>query len=205
MSNPEQESQLTADSGEVHQIESRKSALDTYETFYRLYDNAALQKRGFRAILNRVLHIDETEDRSHHFVVAHAEVPLLPIRRKYDHKGVPVHHVPYNPGNIMVASTDGESITEYSVLNAHGTYRAHLNGTTHGYDPIHEKLELSLQADVSKKLITAGFNMATGDGTVHIEGQYCGWILSEPESARIREFLIPRPVISELGHAAIVS
>ena len=179
MYSPEQQNQSLTDIGEVHQLESLKSVLETYETFYRLYGPPALQKRGFTPLLNRVIHIDETEDRSHHFVVAHADKPMPPIRRKYGYLKSPEHYIPYNSQDMLVASTDGESITEYDIMNAFGTYRAYLNETTHQYDPANERVELALLSDVSKHVITAEFNMASGNGMVHLDGQYRGWILSD--------------------------
>lgn len=205
MYSPEQANQLQADSGEVHHLESRKTEVETYETFYRLYDRAALEKRGFTALLSRVIHIDETEDRSHHFVIAHANKPMPPIRRRFGHLRTPDHYVPYNPHDILVASTNGESIVEYDVMNAFGSYRAYLNNTSHPYDPANERVELSLLSDLNRQVITAEFNMATGNGMVHLDGEYCGWILSEQESTAIRERILQPEPVRELGHTALSS
>lgn len=201
----EQLSQQTTGEGEIHQLESRKSPFETYETFYRLYDQPALEKRGFSTILRRVLHIDETEDRSHHFVVAHANTPMPPIRRRFGYLKSPNHYVPYNTRDILVASTNGESIIEYDIMNALGSYRAYINDTSHPYNPENERVELALLSGQSRKVISAEFNMATGNGMVHLDGQYCGWILSEVESTKIRELIVPPTVISQIGHTAIVS
>lgn len=202
---PEQTPLSTIEGGVVHRLETRKSAEETYETFYRLYDQSALLKRGFSIILQRVIHIDETEDRSSHFVVAHAHTPMLPIRRQFDRNHNPAHYIPYNSGDLIVASTNGQAITEYDVLNAHGTYRAYLNNTTHGYNPIHEKVEMTLQSDLAENIVTTEFNMATGDGVIHLDGQYQGWILSKRESARIKEDMLYPELIDEYNETVVNS
>ena len=199
MSSPEKEPAVS-----VTQLHELRSEIETYEAFYRLYGESEVERRGFSTILSRVLHIDETEDRSIHFVIAHANVAISPIRRQYDSRGTPIHYVPYNAHDIKVVSTDGTSITEYSVLNAYGTYRAHLNSTDHQYNPIHEKVELTLMS-AAEGLITAKFNMATGDGTVDRGGQPCGWILSDTESTRIREIILTPALADTLGHTAMAS
>lgn len=209
MYNQEHKSQLTADGGEVHQLESRKSALETYETFYQLYGEDALQNYGFSTILNRVLHMDETEDRSTHFVIAKADVPKRQIREHYDRLGVPAHFIPYKPNDIIVASTDGNLITEYDVVSAYGMYRAHLNDTDSKYDPHYETMELSLLPSMAVRsinhVIRAEFNLGTGYGTVAMGERPCGWVLSDQESTRIRNIILTPALTQSVGHTAMAS
>lgn len=189
----------------VTQLQELRTDAETYETFYQLYGAMELQRNGFSTILNRVLHVDETEDRSVHFVVAHANILQPPIRRQYDARGAPMHRISYNAEDIVVASTNGTSITEYDVVNAYGTYRAHLSPTDQQYNPVHERMELALASYAFKSLVRATFNMATGDGIVELGQQPCGWILSSEESTRIKESVLARKVAGELGHTAIAS
>lgn len=209
MYNQEHENQLITDGGEVHHLESRKSALETYETFYQLYGQSELRQYGFSTILNRVLHEDETEDRSTHFVIARADAPRRQIREHYDRHGVPVHYITYKPQDIIVASTDGDLITEYDVVSAYGVYRAHLNHTDSKYDPHNETMDLSLLPNFAARsihhVIKAEFNVATGHGTVAMGERQCGWVLSDQESKRIRDIILTPSLTQNVGHAAIAS
>jgi hypothetical protein len=174
----------------VTQLHELRTAAETYESFYQLYGLTELQRKGFSTILSRVLHIDETEDRSIHFVVAQAEVLQLPIRRRYNNLRVPMHYIPYNSSDILIASTNGNSITEYEVVDAEGTYREYLNCTDKQYNPVHETMKLAFTTNAINRLIRAEFNVASGNGTVELGEQPCGWILSETESSRIRDIIL---------------
>jgi hypothetical protein len=189
----------------VTQLQELRTSTETYETFHQLYNPSELKRKGFSTLLNRVLHIDETEDRSTHFIVAQANVPQPPIRRQYDHQRAPLHYVPYNAQDIVIASTDGVSIAEYDVINAYGLYRAHLNSTDHQYDARYEKMYLTFSSDRMKQLIKAEFNVATGDGTIELGAQPCAWILSDHESAKIRDIILTPALTNTLGHTAIAS
>jgi hypothetical protein len=174
----------------VTHLQELRTATETYETFYQLYGLSELQRKGFSTILSRVLHIDETEDRSIHFVVAQANTLQPPIRRRYNNLRVPMHYIPYNAPDMLVASTNGTSITEYEVVNAEGRYRAHLNSTDQAYNPIHETMELAFTTNAIRRIIKAEFNMATGNGVVGLGEQPCGWILSDGESKSIRDIIL---------------
>jgi hypothetical protein len=198
----------------VTQLQKLRTAAETYESFYQLNGLTELQRKGFSTVLNRVLHIDETEDRSTHFVIAKADDAPRRIREHYNRLGVPAHHIQYNAKDIIVASTDGNLITKYDVVSAHGTYRANLGHGNDNYDPYHETLELSLVADSAKlsikNLIRAEFNVATGNGTVEFGGQPRGWILSDRESVRIRDIILTPALpdsepVAALGHIATAS
>jgi hypothetical protein len=189
----------------VTQLQELKTNAETYEAFYRLYEESELLRKGFSVILNRVLHIDETKDRSNHLIVAQANVPMLPIRRQYGRGHAPMHYVPYSPGDMIVATTNGESITEYQTLNLHGTYRAHLNGVDQQYDPVYETVDMTLFSDITQELTLAQFNMGTGSGIVRLGGLSCGWILDDAVSAKIRQEILSPAAIEQSSGEVIAS
>lgn len=195
--------------GELHYLESKKSSVETYKTFYQLYNPSELKNRGYSTILNRVLHIDETNDRSTHFVIAKADAAHPRIREHYNRHGVPAHTIPYSSRDLLVASTDGTLITEFDVISAHGMYGAMINETDKRYDPYFETMELSLIPSLSKfsinNLIRAEFNVGTGCGTVAMGERPCAWVLSDAESTRIRNEILEPECARDIGHTAIAS
>ena len=186
----------------VTQLEAKKSPAETYQTFYDLYGEAALQRRGpsgWHVVLGRVLHFDLNDSGDVHVMVARSNESMnLPIRRRYSSLGLPMHEVPYRASDFMVASTDGQGIAVYGVRSVMGIYRNHINGVDKPYNPQYEKLQLRLESEQGAS--RAEFQYASGDGIFELHGYPAGWILSELESSRIQA-----GILQGIGHAAIAS
>lgn len=186
----------------VTPLEAKKSSVETYQTFYDLYGEAAFQRRGpngWHMVLGRVLHFDHDDNRDIHVVVARDNQSInLPMRRRYSSLGLPMHEVPYRASDFMVASTDGQDIAVYGVRSVMGTYRNHINGVDKQYNPLYEKLQLRLESEQGAG--RAEFQYVSGDGVFELYGKPTGWILSELESSRIQS-----SILEGIGYTAIAS
>lgn len=186
----------------VTQLETKKSPAETYKTFYDLYGEASLARKGiygWHIVLNRVLHFDQDDARDVHVLIARNNASSNPrMQRRYDYLGLPRHLIPYVSSDFMAVSTDGQVITAYDTRRVMGQYRGHINGIDKQYDIRYEKLQLTLE---SQQGTSAGeFQLASGDGVFDLQGCPTGWILSERESVNLRT-----AVLQGIGHAAVAS
>lgn len=188
----------------VTQLETKKSRAETYQTFYDLFGEQALARLRGHIVLSRVLHFDQDDRRDVHVIIGrHDQSMNLPIRRHYTELGLPAHRVPYRAEDFMAAATDGCKITSFEVQSVAGIYKNHLNGVDKQYNPEYETLCLRL---VSAEGVSSGtFQYGSGNGVFDIQGHPTGWILSEPESLRIRQSVLSPGAIPDIGHVAVAS
>ena len=186
----------------VTQLEVKKTSAETYQTFYDLYGQEPLSKRGPRGwhiVLNRVLHFDQDDRRDLHVLIARSNNSMNPpMIRRFDKLGLPAHLIPYATDDFMAASTDGQTITAYDMRQVTGIYGDYINGIDKQYDARYEKLQLTLASAEGQS--TAEFQYASGEGVFDLHGYPTGWILSEQESLNLKSV-----VLQGIGHAAVAS
>lgn len=194
---------------EVHGIESRRTSQEVYAAFYNLYAHDSHQDAdGVSSTLflsPRILHFDETDDRSQHIVVRHKDSSKLirPSHRVFHSKTYQLY-LPYDDEDFIVATTDGETIEQWNVQYATGIYEGRIHTVMYPYQPENETVHLNLMRDGEKRKLT--FNLATGLGRLDIGNKQVGWILGDEESNSEYQRLT---AVSEtpvtLGHLAVVS
>jgi hypothetical protein len=186
----------------VTQLEAKKTPAETYQTFYELYGEESLSRKGphgWHVVLNRVLHFDQDDSRDVHVVVARDNSSINPpMRRRFNTLGLPMHLVPYAADDYLAASTDGHTITAYDMRQVMGVYSNHINGIDKQYDAAYEKLQLSLMTEQGKS--SAEFQYASGEGVFDLQGYPTGWILSERESLNLKP-----AIFQGIGHTAVAS
>lgn len=186
----------------ITQLETKKSPAETYQTFYQLYGEESLDRKGrhgWHIVLNRVLHFDQDDRRDVHVLVARNNSSgNPPMLRRFNRLGLPAHLIPYPPDDFMVASTDGQDINAYETRQVMGVYRNHINGIDKPYDARYEKLQLTLTSQQGYS--TGEFQYVSGNGVFDLQGHPTGWILSEAESSNLRT-----SVLQGIGHAAVAS
>jgi hypothetical protein len=194
---------------EVHGLEARRTTAEVYAAFYNLYAEAYQDGDGVSSSLlmsPRIIHVDETGDRSQHIVVRQKDSDGLvrPMSRVFYSKTYQLN-VPYWPEHFIVATTDGETINQWTVETAHGIYEGRIVQPLHPYDPENETIRLELVKDGVRNKLT--FNAATGLGRFGMGNQNAGWILSDVESAHERHRIVPptEEQVARVGHLAIVS
>lgn len=186
----------------VTQLEAKKTSAETYQTFYDLYGEESLSKRGphgWHVILNRVLHFDQDDRRDIHVLIARNNNSMNPAMiRRFNTLGMPAHLIPYAANDFVAASTDGQIITAYDTRLVTGVYGNYINGIDKQYDAQYEKLQFTLGSAEGQS--TAEFQYASGDGVFELHGYPTGWILSEQESLNLKS-----AVLQGIGHVAVAS
>lgn len=158
----------------VSHLQERKTRAETYQSFHELYGAEELAKRGATILLNRVLYIDEMYDRSIHVVVAQRDIPgarilpMLPQRR-----GILVR---YSHAEMLVATTNGETIDDYTVSSVHGV-RASMNSRAY-----YEQLHLKFTPTRGGCEGSAEFMLGSGDGSFKFGANVVGRVLCREES-----------------------
>lgn len=188
----------------VTQLETKKSPAETYQTFYELFGDRALMKKGWHMVLNRVLHFDQDDRRDVHVVLGrHSQSINPPMFHRRSSLGLPMHLIPYKADDFMAAVTDGQTISPLDVISVTGTYRNHINGIGEQYDPAYEKMQLKLRS--GQGIGRAEFQCSTGNGVFDLHEYPTGWILSQQESERQKESILLPLVAQNIGHTAVAS
>jgi hypothetical protein len=178
----------------VSHLHARKPDHETYQDFYALYGAA---REGAAILLNRVLYIDETKDHSTHLIVTQQRdsggfmTPVIGAKR-------PNYRVHYDPREILVATTDGETILTYHALSVQGLYRGHINKT---YKPVHEHLQVNFMTRPDGEQGRLDFNLSSGRGSFSLGERALGWILSREESAQLRSEALTTELAAHIDHA----
>lgn len=193
--------------GEIHQIEQYRTPSEVYAAFYELYGGEVLKdvSTGMTStgmlLDGRVLHIDETADRSTHIIVRRADI-RTPAVTHLPYRGQPNHCLYYKAKDFMVVTTDGSGIEIWDVKDASGTYEGRIDTILNPYKPERETMTLSLINNSGTEKRKLEFNKATGEGTMNSYGGYGGWILKAEDSRQERNKQL---AILHLGHKAIAS
>lgn len=208
MYSPEKPSQPTADSGEVHQLESRKSALETYRAFYSIYNQETFLDTNGRMssdilIGGRALHCDETGDASTHLIIRqYDDAHYFPGRRRFVN-GRPEHIFTYDADGFVVVTTNGNTIDRWHVDNAHGIHSGRIDGVVNQYRPELENVHMQLSSADRNTRKELTFNRATGLGTMTLDSKRLGWILGEQDTARQQARIFE--TAPTIGHIATAS
>lgn len=174
----------------VSHLHEWKSNTATYRDFYEIYGTA---REGAAILLNRVLHVDESDDHSVHLIVEQGHnsggymVPI--VSSEYNH--APVYRVGYSPTEVRIATTDGETISTYHTRCVQGIY---WGGINKAYDPADEQLQVDFVSLRTKETGLLAFNLATGRGSFALGERALGWILDAQESEELRQLALnPKP------------
>lgn len=146
--------------------------------------------KGASILLNRVVHIDKTGDRSVHLMVVQQENPavrMMPAQPWLAGNIEPHYRTYYSPDETFVATTDGEIITQYHTLSVYGLYRGSI---CKKYDPMYEQMHIDFALKDGGLESGIDFNIATGDGHLSLNGRVLGWILGAEESYQIRQIAL---------------
>lgn len=195
---------------EIHGLESRRTTPEVYAAFYNLYAGPAYQDGdGVESSIllgPRVVHIDETQDRSQHLVVRIKEGTRYFQSRRERNGDEVRHYLPYEASGFIVATTDGTGIERWRVQDVHGVHEGLIDGICNQYQPEKETIHMSVVSESGNKQKLT-FNMATGLGNVNFGQGSLGWILSDLESAHERQRIVPptEEQVARLGHLAVVS
>lgn len=163
---------------------------EVYAEFYAQLSPEALASRELETVLSRVLHTDETDDRSRHIMLLRQRFDRSPpIIRRLNDIGAPEHLVPYREDAFELFMTDGLRISTYDILSVHGLYRACLNGIDRQYDARNETIFVRCRQE-GQHTSTLSFNCKTGDGVMNPYTEPTGWILSEQESLSVKNTVL---------------
>lgn len=175
-------------------LQTRKPDAQTYRDFHELYGVA---RNGAAILLNRVLHIDETNDRSMHLIVTQQKMSgglMVPIPECLSNE-TPRYKVGYNPMGTLIATTDGETITKHHTRSVHGIYQRSINRR---YHPIFERLYVDFVSPQGNESGRAEFNLGTGGGNFSIGSRVLGWILGSQESDYLRHLAVTSDIVAPL-------
>lgn len=176
-----------------------------YMDFYKKYGGVKVE--GERVypepvIEGRVIHFDDRENsRDTHIIVRQKRNLSHAISSADDED--PFTRVYFPEGSFIVATTNGQSIDEWDVLEADGVVPGHFDGVESIYDPTKVLLCFELQRGENERA-TLVYNTDKGDGTLQIGGEL-GWIL-DPHTSKEERILALNPVpgdISQLGEKAL--
>jgi len=170
---------------DIYQLEAYRSPEEVYAAFYRDFDSKGLTEQGYpvaRTLLNgRVLHVDETNDRSTHILLHVLKgARTLPVIRQFAGE-IPRHILPYSPEDFAAITTDGASITKWQATYAQGTYNYWLDTIHNPYNADRETLEIDFTGSNGKRA-RLQCNIGKGNGIFMIEDGPTAWILAEDES-----------------------
>ena len=144
----------------------------------------------FVPLFHRVLHCDETADRSAELIVKERAAAWYsqPFRKPVATDDF------FTRGYIADDFTgflyDGQNTELLVVTSAHGRYYGPLNGVDKQYKPENEVIHLQATCAVSGVRRYIRFCRADGHGTVSLGGERLGWILTEETSQQERALRI---------------
>ena len=127
---------------------------DEAATYWHFYEEYGTARAGAAILLNRILH-------------------------KYE----PLYRVIYDPREIWVTSTDGETISAYHTRSVHGIYTGDIN---EAYNPAAESINVEIVSRDTSEVGLVKFNLATGQGSFSLGERALGWILDPERSAELR-------------------
>lgn len=198
---------------DIHHLEAYRSPEEIYDAFYNQYSPETFTdtdgRRVAYSLLNgRVLHMDETNDRTTHLMVhvKESDQPPRPyLARMID--GQPHCIFPYANEDFAVITTDGISTVRWRAVHARGLYKGRIDTIRNVYNPDRELVELTLRSEDGQKAAQGMFSKGTGNGMFAEYKQSRGWILSEQESAleRSKILLPPAQPVHQLGALAVAS
>lgn len=159
---------------------------EIYADFYAQFDPTVVAAQGREIVLSRVIHTDETDDRSRHIMITRDQHDINPaMMRRFNDLGAPEHVVPYHADAFELIVTNGVRIVHYNLLSVRGIYRAHINGVEKQYDAANETIFMRCDSEAGQTA-TLNFNCKTGDGVLRPHNEPAGWILSEQESHAVQ-------------------
>ena len=200
--------QLATEEFAVHQLESRMSAVETYQAFYNLYGQAELLDTNGRLsseilLADRALYCDESNDASTHLIVRqYNDAVVHPGRRRFL-DGQPEHFFPYDSDSFVVVTTDGDTIDRWVVRSAYGIHPGRLDTVLNPYYANRETLYFQLSSPDGQTQRSLQFNRETGSGTMTLPSGNMGWILSEFDTLRQLDRI--REQAPSIGHIATAS
>lgn len=208
MNGYEQGTQKLSEGAEVHQLEARMSAVETYKAFYSIYGQADFLDTNSRLscsllLPGRALYCDESGDAATHVIVReYNDAPWYPSRKMLG--ATPSQRmIPYDPGSFVVVTSDGDSIDRWHVLAAHGIYDGEIDAVVNQYNSGQETIFMDLKSADSQMRRKLQFNRANSTGTMTLRTGNVGWILdqraTELQMARIME------PVQAIGHIATAS